>query len=482
MPNPADDLITPLSVLPEGRAPQYERLYQHLLDAIRSGQLPVGSKLPSSRALSAQLGVARNSVISAYELLLSEGMIETRKGLGSYVTGLLQPLQGQRQEVNQHDAPVVVTPICERLAKASQQMPEAKGGLQPAIPDMQAFPKKAWLQANQFAAVSALNAAPDLQGAPLLREALCEHLVAARGIRASAKQIFITHGSQQALMLIFQLLAHAGSHVMLEPCGYRGVDGVLDMLDIKRSVLPADEEGILCDAHTLTGDLLVVTPSRSFPRGHTLSLARRLALLQWAQQKGGWIIEDDYDSEFVFSGHSITALQGLDHSQRVIYTGTFSRTLFPGIRLGYLIVPDALVETCRRLRRFTDGGMASQPQLAVGRMLATGDYNRHLRRMRKLYQQRYHFAYAFLSAQLPHWCCAEATGGMHFIITPPQGFALTDRMLADRAAKEELAVRPLSIYSRVESGEQGLVIGYAAHPEPQLQALLETLVGVIKSC
>lgn len=482
MAKPADDLLTPLSALPEGRAPQYERLYQHLLEAIRCGRLPVGSKLPSSRALAGQLAVARNSVIGAYELLHAEGVIETRKGVGTFVADVMQPLQGARQAPLSVSASEIDSPLSQRLSKAALHMPEARGGLQPAIPDMQAFPTKAWLQVNQIAAREALRTSAGVQGVTLLREALCEHLAAARGIRADAEQVFITHGSQQALMLILQLLASAQSTVMLEPCGYRGIDGVLDVLDIQRTVLPADDEGILCDAPSLTGDILVVTPSRSFPLGHTLSLNRRMALLQWAHRTSGWIIEDDYDSEFIFNGHSITALQGLDSHQRVIYTGTFSRTLFPGIRLGYLIVPPALVGACSKLRRFTDGGMASQPQLAVGHLLIRGDYNRHLRRMRKLYQQRYTQAYQVLSRHLPDWHCVPANGGMHFMIKPPTGWGRSDRAVAAIAAEHGLAVRPLSIYSRGVPAEQGLVIGYAAHAEGQLQSLLLRLVEIIKSC
>jgi len=228
-------------------------------------------------------------------------------------------------------------------------------------------------------------------GDDLLRNQIASYLQVTRGVSCDAEQVMICSGSQQALYLSFQLLLNADDTVWVEDPGYHGISGAITSVRANEFPVPTDQDGFEVNyaiKHKIDARAAIVTPSHNYPMGYTLSLERRLALIEWAKQHSSWIIEDDYDSEFRYEGPPLTALQGLGGEHCVIYAGTFTRILHPSIRLGYLIIPPSLVEPFTKAKRYIDGGISQLPQLALGEFMASGQFSSHVRRMRKLYQHR----------------------------------------------------------------------------------------------
>ncbi|WP_052063312.1 aminotransferase-like domain-containing protein [Nitrincola sp. A-D6] len=258
--------------------------------------------------------------------------------------------------------------------------------MQPAVPALDSFPLQQWKRClNQSLSRHQLQHTP-LAGDQLLRDELVKHLATRRGMQVDASQLLITSGSQQALHFVAELLLRPNDKVLVESPGYPGTAAVMRAAGAKVESISWQslQQGLPTG---LKAKCLCVTPSRNFPLGHTLTLQARLALLNWAEQQHCWIIEDDFDCEFA-TGQPITALYALSKEQRVIYTGTFSRTMFPSLRLGYLVLPRALVPGMLKLRGYQDGGLTRLPQHTLGKFMAEGYYSRHLKKMRQLYQQR----------------------------------------------------------------------------------------------
>lgn len=463
--------------------PQYQRLFRAFQQAILHGSLPPGTRLPATRPLCSALNLSRNTVKTAYEMLIAEGYLETRHGAGTFVSSQL-PEPGLTRPTS--DIISSTTTTAPQLSKTAQRLlqqtnsnPPSSGRLlQPARPCVQSFPWQQW-QRHVTAAARQMKHAPLINrlGCDELRQQIASYLQVVRGVHCSAEQILISAGSQQAMYLALTLLLNEGEPVLTEDPGYQGVDGAITAVGARKIAVPIDDQGFRLDdglALAPEARVAMLTPSRNHPLGHTLSLERRLALLNWAQQQGGWLIEDDYDSDFRFDGPPLTSLQGLGGEDCVIYTGTFSRILHPSIRLGYLVLPAQLVEPFSNARRYMDGGLPLLPQMALAGFMACGQFSSHVRRMRKLYQQRRDQLHVQIQARFGSQLQRlDADGGMHSVYLLPAGYS--DSQICDLAQQQNLGIRALSRYYASGNGLQGLVIGFSSDSHEQMQQGLDRL-------
>jgi GntR family transcriptional regulator/MocR family aminotransferase len=464
------DLLSPC-LDEQSAAPLYRRLYLALREAILAGR--VRQRLPSTRRLAQDLGISRNSVAAAFDLLQAEGYLAGRVGSGSYVADHL-PDQPPVPPGPARPAPAPPRRLAARCALLPGEARE------PSLPVPFAMTEAAW-EDFPWAVWSRLLARPwrrpkagliggtDGAGLPALRRAVAELLGASRAMSCSPEQVLITAGAQQALDIACRLLVDPGDQVMVEDPGYRGTDAAI--LAAGGAPLPqaVDRDGLLVPPDLCGIRAVQVTPSRNFPLGSILSLPRRLALLQAASAADCWIIEDDFDAEFRFAGRPLASLFGLDREQRVLYAGTFSRTLFPAVRLGYLVVPETLIAPARAVREACDGGMATPLQAALAGFIAEGHYGAHLRRQRlKLAARRQ----ALTDLLVRH------LGEVLEVVPTDGGLSLTalfrhptdDRMAVARLAEAGVAARPLSSFYRSRGALPGLVMSFGGWPEQALAA------------
>ncbi len=476
---PLADLLAPC--LDEDAAlPLYRRLYLALREAILAGR--VRHRLPSTRHLAEDLGISRNSVATAFELLQAEGYLTGRIGSGSYVAEHLPDQAPPAQPPLS-----VVTSGPRRLARRVADLPtEPRDSALPkpfaASPEIwSSFPWAVWsrLLARPWRhPAPALAASIDRAGLPALRRAVADMLGASRAMSCSPEQVLITAGSQQALDIACRLLVDPGEKVMVEDPGFQGADAAIIAaggLPVAQSV---DGEGLLVP-DDLTGIRAVqVTPSRNFPLGSILSLPRRLALLQAASAADCWILEDDFDAEFRYTGRPLASLFGLDRERRVLYAGTFSRTLFPAARLGYLVVPEALIGPTRRVREAADGGMGSTVQSALASFIVEGHYGAHLRRQRLRLAAERRTLIALLSERL---------GGVLEIVPADGGLSLTalfreavdDRRAAQALEAIGISARPLSSFYRAGTARAGLVLGFAGWSAAEMERAIARMAADI---
>lgn len=386
--------------------PLYKQLYERLRDEILLGQLKPLARLPSTRALASELGVSRNTTALAYEQLLLEGYIESRVGDGMRVASLqpeqpfpVLPAHGNAKTARRTDPAEVRPAILSRRGRLLAEMPDLEifpggeadvgmGVFRVGKPDVALFPYDTWSKLVARHARQSLHAVAlyqDAHGYAPLREAIAAHIGITRGVHCAPEQIILTAGSQGAIDLVARVLLDPGDRAWVEDPGYPGGRGALLAAGARPIPVPVDGEGIAVEAgreRCHDARLAIVTPSHQFPTGVTMSLRRRLALLQWAGDARAWIVEDDYDSEYRFSGRPLEALQGLDTAARVIYVGTFSKVLFPALRLGYLVAPPALIPGLLAARRLIDVHPPLLEQVALADFLAEGHFVRHLRRTR----------------------------------------------------------------------------------------------------
>jgi len=448
--------------------PDYRRLFLALRQAILARRIEGGARLPSTRALATTLGIARNTVKNAYELLQAEGYLEGRRGSGCYVVEL-PPVEPSDDRARARDISGAVGPAAAKAAD------HGRGGLlQSAVPALDHFPHRRWQRALQAASTGSGLPAGDPQGDRQLREEIARWLGAQRGMRVDAAQVLITSGSQQGLYLIARQLPPGGDPVLLERPGFPGTERAMRLAGAEvRHFHQRDLDQV---ERLPRARLMVLTPSRNFPLGHTLAADRRLALLNRAYEQDLWLVEDDYDSEFA-AGPALSALYSLDSRERVIYAGTFSRTLFPGLRIGYLVLPERLVPGFVETRGVIDGGLSTLPQRALAEFMACGDYSRHLRRMKRLYQQRRHLLEQLLAqGELRDLRIIDAGGGMHLCLQLPPG--CDDRVVVRRLEAAGVTARGLSRYD--DTGGPGLVLGFAAQGADALARgvdILERVVG-----
>ncbi len=461
----------------EVRQPRYMALFRAFQHAILQGDLVASAKLPASRTLAKNLGVSRNTVKTAYEMLLAEGYIETRHGSGSYVSRHLPEQKPTSLDSVDSNRPVLAEP---KLSDLSMRLKQLHGThptgnqhlLSIAQPDMRHFPWKQW-QKSVSAASRKLkhNSTHSSAGNHQLRTQIANYLQVVRGVKCTASQIIICSGSQQAMYLTFQVLVNAGEPVLVENPGYKGTDGALLSVGGQKIPVAADQEGFRLQDGLLAAPharVALLTPSHNYPMGYTLSLERRLELIAWARRTGSWLIEDDYDSEFRFDGSPLTALQGLGGENYVIYTGTFSRILHHSLRIGYLVLPNILVEPFTHAKRYLDGGLSQLPQAALAEFMAAGYFSSHVRRMHKLYQQRRTILQQLVAKHLGHILTPLGSGGgMHSTFLLKDDY--DDQLICAKAHQQGLGIRALSPYYDSEAKQKGLVIGFAGYDQQEME-------------
>ncbi|MDQ2089799.1 MocR-like pyridoxine biosynthesis transcription factor PdxR [Marimonas arenosa] len=450
-------------------APLHVQLADALRRMILTGTAPPGARLPASRALAGELSISRMTATTALDQLTAEGYLETRRGAGTFVAADLP-----------HIAPPAPTPA----TGPEPAMPRAPLPFHPAMPDLSAFPHTLWARHLERAwrkPDPALLALPDPAGYAPLRAAIAAHLSAWRGLEVSAGQIFITSGATQAFDLAAQALLSPGDTVLSEDPGFAPMRAAMHAAGLVACPIPVDAEGFDIDAAARAhpqAHAVLVTPSRHYPLGITLPLPRRLALLDWATRSGGYIFEDDYDSEFRYIGQPLPALSALDGAGRTLYIGSFSKLLSPALRLGYLVVPTPL------LPRFADPlathpGASLVPQPALASFMESGEFAAHLRKMRRLYARRQKAILTALETHMPNLLAVTPDpSGMHLVARPGPGLTRSDTEISARAAAAGLTLPALSRYF-TKSPQQGFVLGYAGFDEATLDAAVRHLASLL---
>jgi len=478
---------------PEIAVPLYQQIYDHLRIAIVEGQLRQGAKLPSTRALADELGVSRNTILNAYDQLAAEGYLEHIVRKGTFVTQFLPedfmaPSQsvsriehvGRSHRLSKRTDAVLSAP---RMPVPSYPPTKEIIALPVGIPALDAFPFDVWAKLMSRHAhglhPSALNYA-QLVGYRPLREAIAEHVIVTRHVNCTPEQVFIVAGTQGALHLTAQVLLNPGDSVWVEDPGYPNARNALLAAGARLVSVPVDGEGIMVDtgiARAPRARMAYVTPSHQFPLGMTLSLKRRFAILDWAKRANAYILEDDYDGEYRFDGHPLAALQGLDNHDSVIYMGTFSKVLFPALRLGYLIVPTALIDAFLAMRCSIGVGLPRLEQTVLAEFIADGHFTRHIRRMRTLYAER-RSALLDAASDLPLELEAPHTG-LHLIGWLAAG--VNDRAAAKCAAEHGVDVVPVSKLAIEAMPRGGLVLGYGAVNQQEIEEGVRRLSAALRA-
>jgi GntR family transcriptional regulator / MocR family aminotransferase len=459
------------------RQPRYQQVYASLRRAITEQRLAAGMRLPSSRELARDLGVARNTIVSAFEQLAAEGYIHTQTGSGSYVTDL-----GRGKSVRPSDAILRKSALVIRRSTLSQRgqklLADTAGTaleIQPFVPgkdDFSAFPVKLWQRLHNRhwrEANAALFDYGAAGGHPPLRAAIARYVSLARSVHVRPEQVLITAGTQHSIQICASLLADVGDTVWVEDPGYWGARKTLAAADLRLHPVAIDSAGLCPNEHDRAHPpkLIYLTPSHHYPTGTVMSLKRRQALLDYAGSNGSWILEDDYDSEFRYSGRPLSSLQGLDTHECVIYLGTFSKTLYPGIKLAYMTVPtnqiDAFSSALYDLQR--PGQMMMQATLAD--FIEQGHFASHMRRLRTLYGARRELLVKALRPLIGDIAqISRNASGLHLLISLPD--STNDVALAALAATADLIVRPLSRYYIGDAPRKGLLVGYAYVPTNEI--------------
>lgn len=481
-------------VLPEGiltldrtdTVPLAEQIYRCFREAVRAGHLKAGTRLPSTRRLAVSLKVARNTVNTAYELLKAEGVISIRGGAAPRISAELPP-EGAMGET-------VATTAAPFLSRRGELLTEnlraegwfrTPGVLQPGAPALDSFPFEEWARCLRRAA--RLERSSDLHyqnfcGVDALKQQLVRHLAAERGVRAEPDQILITSTMQASLSLLAQALTDPGDEVWHEEPGYLGARTAFHGAGLVIRPLPTDEDG--ADASKVepgrhAPKLVYVTPSHHYPLGVRMPLARRLSLIQAAEDAGAVILEDDYDSEFLFSGRPVAALHGLAPEGRVIYLGTFAKSLLPGLRIAYCVVPWALTEPLQQLMRNMGCAANVQAQAALAWFMDSGAYRKHLRQIRDLYQERGNLLVEVFQRRL----------GNRLDVAPPTGNVqvavkfrekIDDIHIALAMQKRGFAVSALSNCYLGEERRSGLIIGFAGATRDQIDQGADTLANLLE--
>jgi GntR family transcriptional regulator/MocR family aminotransferase len=447
--------------------PLYRQIYVRFRGAIEDGLLSPDARIPSARALALELGLARGTVEAAYSLLAAEGYVEARGQAGTVVTPALA-----RHRVVSAAAPLPRATRTSETAAPFSEIISLNRPFQLGLPALHAFPRKVWarLAARSIRATQADDMVyPPFAGHAPLRAAIATYLQLSRGIDCSPSQVFITSGYRNTLELIARALLRPGDGVWVEDPGYAPTGELLRQAGMTLAPVAVDADGLVVSHGVATAPrarAAVVTPAHQSPLCVSLSLPRRLALLDWAAQAGAWIVEDDYDGEYRYASRPLPALKSLDRAGRVLYAGTFSKVLFPALRLAYLVVPEAQVsrfqQTCQT---FSSGGPALT-QAIVSDFMNEGHFGRHIQRMRRLYAERRKIAADGLDAVLgQHLRIDPQPGGMHLVLRMKGHH--TDRALAARMVQDGMASLALSERTVLPHAASALLLGFTNIDTPQ---------------
>ena len=462
-----------------GRRNLSGQLYRQLRDAILTGRIRAGDRLPPTRELADRVDVSRNTVLVAYDRLRAEGFLETRVGSGTFVGADVRP----RASAGVTDSPLRARALWDRIGEGRDlSASRPRFDLRPGIPDAGRFPFAPWrarMSRQLRPRVVGKGAHIDAAGHPALREAIADHVGVSRAVRARPEDVFVTNGSQQALDLIGRVLLEPGDAVAVEDPGYPLARRVFQAQGLRVVPIPVDEEGIVVDAIPEGARLVYVTPSHQYPLGMALSMERRQALLAWASDADAAIVEDDYDSEFRYDGRPLEPLHGLDGSARVLYVGSLSKVMLPTLRLGFVVAPPSLHAGLRKAKAAMDWHTAVPVQGAAAEFIEDGLLAKHVRRMRRIYAERHRRVVEILEQGFyGRLTPLPSHGGLHLTATLDPGIEGSDPTIADRADAEGVAIIPLSYHYLGDPVRHGLLIGYGAI---QLDHVAEAL-GCLRGC
>jgi GntR family transcriptional regulator/MocR family aminotransferase len=485
--------------------PEYVRLYEQLCSAILSGQLAPGSRLPSSRQLAGDRGLSRNTALAAYEQLIAEGYVEARRGSGTYVARSVpdqammprrfvgsawQTLSAPRP--TPRDQPHAVLSTRGRVLANLPRMPMSELPVQVAggtafrvgLPALDEFPVAAWTEIHATAArypTVRMMRYHDPLGDRRLREEIAAHLATFRGIECSPDEVMVVSGSQQGIDLAARVLLDPGDAVWLEDPGGLGARAALVAAGADIVPVAVDLDGMNVAAGVKRrpdARMAFVTPSHQFPTGVTMSIERRLALLDWATRNDAWIVEDDQDCEFRYEGRPLAALKSADESHRVIYVGTFSRSMFPGLRLGYLVLPSNVTNAFVAARLSTDIHRGTVDQVAMAEFMARGGFARHLRRLRMIHRERQGILVSELGRLIPEVTVLPSCGGLHLVARLPSD---NDDVVASAAAAAR-GIHAWALSAHVVENRQppSLLLGYAGVRPAHMTAATHLLAEVLR--
>jgi GntR family transcriptional regulator / MocR family aminotransferase len=470
--------------LAEGRGPLSRQIYEQIRAAIITGRLRPGDRVPPSRALASTYGISRNTVSAAIDRLTGEGLLSARAGVGTFVSADARFDPGSRR---MGPSPLRVATIWSRQPDSVPQVAaeQPRFDFRPGIPDTSRFPYPTWRRCVSSALRSA-RMGDGLYGDPAghaqLRQAVARHLAVSRGARVEPGNLLITSGVQQAAALACQVLIEPGDVVAMEDPGYLPVRRTFEAARAHLVDVPVDEQGIIVEALPKRARAVYVSPAHQFPLGVVMSLPRRLALLDWARRTNAAIIEDDYDSDFRYVGRPVDPLQALDTGDRVLYVGSFSKSMLPALRLGYCVVPFGLVRPFQRAKFVSDWHSPLPEQLALTQFIADGHLIGYIRRSRREYQERRDRIEARLDKDFRRWMRRIPTvAGLHLS-------AWTDTADHDevedwvrRARDSDIAVHSLQQFTHGAAARPGLVFGFGGIPLSSIDEGLERLQRIMTS-
>ena len=489
MHRPARSAVVPLIAFDRGEGTFYRQIYEGYRKAILDGRLRSGQRLPSTRAIARELGISRLPVLTAFEQLLHEGYVESRHGSGTFVaSSILGAADGTVARTARRRLPAATRAPSISKARRDVASPCAQQLLGPfrvSLPALDHFPRKTWAR---LVARHARHMPLELMayGNPAghlpLREAIADYLRTSRAVACDARQILIVSGSQMALQLCARVLLRSGDVFCVEEPGYPGAKDALRATGASMCAVPVDGDGLVVRAMRVGSSaarLAYVTPSHQYPLGMSMNVARRLALLEWARRCQAWIVEDDYDSEYRFASRPLGSLQGMDSASRVVYIGTFSKVLFPALRVGYLVVPSQLVDGFIAQRSVLDLFSPPLYQLALNEFLREGHFARHLRRTRAVYLQRRDALVEAIRRRLGETLSVvNADAGMHLTAWLPPD--VDDREVVKCAVERRISVSALSTCYSGSAARSGLILGFGGTDEARLVRAVAVLAQAIE--
>jgi len=470
--------------------PLHARIQRAIRQMIVDGALGPSRPLPASRALAKSLGVSRDTIEAAYAQLHAEGFIDRRVGSGSFVAEMTEFLPGrrlsQRDTLSRNQAP--------NLSKRGAAM-FGSGGVREmlsprpfahGVPETRTFPLQLWdrleRQVRKEVGAQTLHHG-DPQGTEPLRRAIADYVNLERGARATADRVLVLTSSQQAMSLCANMLLDPGERIFIEDPAYYGARKAFDAAGLECVPIRVDRQGIVVDqitAEPRRAKAVFLTPSHQFPTGATLTLDRRLALIEWAARHQAWIIEDDYDSEFHYAGKPTACVQGLDPHDRTIYIGTFTKSLFPGLRIGYVVLPPQLVKPMTVARTLLDGHTAPMAQLTLARFMEGGHFGAHVRTMRGVYAERLDVLAGLVKKHLADFVEPRVpSGGLQMPCL--LNCALSERAAIDAARRVGIELLGLSALHAAGDGKAGFLMGFAAYTPLEIEIAIKKLANALRA-
>jgi GntR family transcriptional regulator/MocR family aminotransferase len=460
-----------------GRKDLSGEIYRQLRRAIVDGRLRPGDHLPPSRELSHSLGVSRTTVTVAYDRLAGESFVTSRVGAGTFVSEHVARMP--RESKRQGEGVLQARPVWGTFGLSNAFARHAPFDFRTGLPDGSLFPHKTWRRLIARALRSdgvAAGVYGEPAGHPRLREAIARHIGVSRGMAVSVDDVTVTSGTQQALDVVSRVLLAPNDLVAVEDPGYVPPRRLLQSLGARVVGVPVDREGMVVEALPRRARMVYVTPSHQYPLGVPMSLARRMALLAWAERNRAAIVEDDYDSEFRFRGRPIEPVQTLDTAGRVIYVGSFSKTMLPALRLGFIVTPPSLREAVHKAKFVTDWHTSMLVQAALARFIEDGGFARHIRRMGAVYRVRHEMVTRTLASTFgDHLELVPSSAGLHVAAVTRTASAEELAIVARRASEAGVEVQQLASFAMGPRNRPGLALGYGAIQTARIEEGLERL-------